>query len=200
MNARTLMVPVSACLLALAAAPLAAQEAEGEAMSSGASAAMEAYREAGTPGETHRVLARSAGTWSAEVRMWMEPGAEPTVTRTTSVIEPVMGGRFLRETVEGEVFGQPFRGVSLIGFNNVSGKVQGVWYDNHSTALYLYEGSVAEDGTMELRSGHHDPVTGDWIESKSVRRMEGDDRMIDTAWERRDGEMVKTMEIVYRRR
>lgn len=57
-----------------------------------------------------------------------------------------MDGRFLRETVEGEVLGAPFRGVSPPGFNDVTGNVRGVRYDDHSTARYLYEGKLAEDG------------------------------------------------------
>lgn len=187
------------CVLALATGPLAAQEAKETGRAAGQAEMMAAFERAGTPGAMHEVLARSAGTWSAEVRMWMEPGGEPTLAHTTSVIEPVMGGRFVRETVEGEAFGAPFRGVGLIGYDNVTGKAQGIWYDNHSTAIYRYEGSLSEDGTLEMSSGHHDPASGEWIESKSVRKMDGEDRMVDTAWEKRGGEMVRTMEIVYTR-
>lgn len=200
MIARTTTTAAALCVLALAAGPLAAQDQQDGGTTDGQAGMMAAYQRAGTPGAMHEVLARTVGTWAAEVRMWMEPGGEPTVAHTTSVIEPVMGGRFVRETVDGEAFGAPFRGVGLIGYNNVTGKAQGVWYDNHGTAIYLYEGSLSEDGTLEMSSGHHDPVSGEWVEAKSVRRMEGDDRMVDTAWEKRDGEMVRTMEIVYTRR
>ena len=199
MIARATTAAAALCALALAGGPLAGQEAESAETSAGQAEMTAAYERAGTPGTMHEVLARTVGTWSAEVKMWMEPGGEPTVAHTTSVIEPVMGGRFVRETLEGEAFGAPFRGVGLMGYNNVTGKAQGVWYDNHSTALYRYEGTLSEDGTLELTSGRHDPVSGEWIEARSVRRMEGPDRMVDTAWEKRGGEMVRTMEIVYTR-
>lgn len=80
------------------------------------------------------------------------------------------------------------------------GEAEAVWYDNHSTALYVYRGSLDEaTGELRLRGTYTDPVTGEASESRSVRTIDGD-RMLDTGWEIRDGEERKTMELVYRRR
>lgn len=187
---------VAAALLALLSVPVSAQEQEPTAETA---SMMEAYEKAGTPGVAHEALARSAGTWTATVKMWMEPGGEPTVTEVTSVIEPVMGGRFVRETVEGEFMGDPFTGVSVVGVDNTTGEARGVWYDNHSTTLYVYRGSLDEaSGELELRSEYTDPATGERIETRSLRTMR-DDTMTDTGWEIRDGVERKSMEITYRR-
>lgn len=186
------LIPV----LALLSVPVSAQEREPAAEMA---SMMEAYEKAGTPGAAHEALARTAGTWTATVKMWMEPGAEPTVTEMTSVIEPVMGGRFVRETVEGEFMGQPFRGVSVVGVDNTSGEARGVWYDNHSTTLYFYRGRLDEAGDeLELKGEYMDPATGEWVKTRSLRKMQGD-TMVDTGWEIRDGAERKSMEIAYRR-
>lgn len=186
------VVPV----LTLLSVPVSAQEWEPAA---DLASTMEAYEKAGVPGAAHEALARTAGTWTATVKMWMEPGGEPTVTEVTSVIEPVMGGRFVRETVEGEFMGRPFHGVSVVGVDNTTGEARAVWYDDHSTALYFYRGSLDEAGDeLALSSEHRDPATGEWVKTRSLRTMQGD-MMVDTGWETRDGVERKSMEIVYRR-
>lgn len=195
------VVPTLGALVFLAL-PLAAQEkpehgekdhAHGAEMAS----VMESWEKAGTPGEMHRALARTAGEWTAEVRMWMGP--EPTVSEARTTVEPIMNGRFVKETVKSDFMGKPFHGVSIIGFNNVTGEVEAVWYDDHSTGIYVYRGSMNEDGTeLKLKGKYKDPSSGEWITTRSVRKIMGDE-MRDTAWETRDGEEKKTMEITYRR-
>lgn len=186
----------AAAAVVLPAGPSAAQEHE-DGTSAETAAMMEAYRKAATPGEAHEALARTAGTWTATVRYWMEPGGEPSEMEGSVEIEPVMDGRFIREKVTSEWMGAPFHGVSIVGYNNTTGEVEGVWYDNHSTMLYTSRGTLSDAGDeITLRSKYRDPVSGTWIEGRSVRRITGD-RMTETAWETRDGAEHKTMEIVY---
>lgn len=185
--------------LFVTAGSLSAQEQEARETSAEMAAAMEAYEEAGTPGEPHEALARTAGTWNVSVKMWMEPDAEPTVTEATATIEPIMGGRFVRETVEGEFMGRPFHGISIVGVNNVTGEAEAVWYDNHSTTLYTYRGSIDETGgEIRLEGTFTDPVTGERVETRTRRTIRGDE-MVETGWETRDGRERKSMELVYRR-
>lgn len=189
-------VTAAAVTAAVLPAASAAQEHE-DASSAETAAMMEAYEKAGTPGEAHEALARTAGTWTATVRYWMEPGGEPSEMEGSVKITPVMGGRFIREKVTSEWMGAPFHGVSIVGYNNTTGEVEGVWYDNHSTMLYTSRGTISDAGDeITLRSRYRDPVSGTWIEGRSVRTITGD-RMTETAWETRDGAEHKTMEIVY---
>jgi len=182
--------------------PLSAQEKtdyeeEDKPRTAEMASVMESWEKAGTPGEMHRALARTAGEWTAEVKMWMGP--EPTVSEARSTVEPIMDGRFVKETVKSEFMGKPFHGVSIVGFNNATGEVEAIWYDDHSTGIFVYRGSMNEDGTeLKLKGKYKDPASGEWIETRSVRKITGDE-MRDIAWETRDGEEVKTMEITYRR-
>src|SRR5258707_15385849 len=55
--------------------------------------AMMAYS---TPGEIHKMLAKSVGVWTATVTMWMQPGAPPTTSTAEANNEMILGGRYLQ--------------------------------------------------------------------------------------------------------
>lgn len=199
---RTRFVPASAlvCTLALVA-PLAAQEEQkheghGEQMEM---ASMEAYEQAGTPGAPHAALAdKLAGEWNVEVKMWMGPG-EPMTTTATSTNEMILDGRFIRYQVSGDFMGQPFKGIGTTGYNNTAGRYEATWIDNHSTTTYFSTGQM-EDGKLVMTSEHMDPASGEMIKGRSVMRFVSDDQIVEEAWEIRDGQEVKTMELTYTRK
>lgn len=159
---------------------------------------MEAWAKAGTPGEAHAFLARMEGNWTATVKMWMDPSGEPTVSEATSKQEMMLDGRFLHESVKGEFMGQPFHGMGLTGYNNVTGKYESMWIDNMSTAVQRYEGSLEGD-VLTFHGKYLDPVSGEWIESRSTITMPSDDEMVAVGYETRGGVEQKMMELVYTR-
>ena len=183
-----LIVGLAIGSLALWAPPAAAQQ-EMEA-------AMAAWAEAGKPGVHHEHLAALTGTWQAETRFWMDPSAEPMVSPATAEYRMIMGGRYLEETITSEFMGQPFKGRGLYGFNNVTGELQAVWIDDTSTGIFLYSGSMNDDGTeMTLKGRYKDPVTGEWRETRSVMRISKDNlHYID--YEMEGANEKKTMEII----
>ncbi|MFQ5691148.1 MAG: DUF1579 domain-containing protein [Gemmatimonadota bacterium] len=176
------------------AKPMAGQEMAGDAMA----AMMEAYQKAGTPGASHEVLAAMAGSWAADVQMWMDPAAEPMAMTATVESHMVMDGRFLHDDVKGEFMGQPFHGAGLTGYNNTTGRFEATWVDNHGTALYRYTGNM-EGNVLTMTGKYKDPVSGEWVATRSVRTIVSPDEMVDTAYETRNGAERKSMEIVYRR-
>lgn len=182
--------------LATPATPAAAQEGDAEM-----AAMMEAYEEAGTPGEVHDALARMTGEWETTVKFWMDPSAEPDVSRGTMTSRMVMGGRFLEEEMDSEFMGQQFRGRALTGYDNVEGECNAVWIDNMSTAIYHYTGSVNGAGDrIELKGEYTDAATGEHVKTRSVREVVSKDRMVETIYEIRDGVESRTMEITYTRK
>lgn len=189
----------------LAAPPLFAQEPEAEAaapaMSPEQAAEMAAMQAAGTPGPQHELLASMAGEWDIEVRMWMEPGAEPIVLPSTAHREMILGGRVLVEEVRGEFMGAPFVGHAMSGYDNVTGKWWGTWVDNQMTGVMLSEGTWDEAGKVFTSTmSHVDPATGEAVETKGVSRILAPDHEVHEMWEERDGESFKSMEMVYRRK
>ncbi len=102
---------------------------------------MKKWMEAATPGAPHQVLAPLAGTWTFTSRYWEAPDAQPEQTNGTSTMKMILGGRFLQQEMKGKAMGMPFTGISITGFNNVTGKYETVWIDSMMTGIMRSEGT-----------------------------------------------------------
>ena len=192
MNPRTFGIALALSLSLAAAYPALAQEYDETAI-------MAAYEKAMTPGEHHAKLALLEGNWAMTVTVWMQPGAEPTVSSATSTSKMVMGGRYMLDTVEGTAMGMPFSGMGWTGYDNVDQQYESTWIDNLGTGIYTYHGQWDDEvNGIVMHGSYTDPVTGQKVELKTVTRLEGPDKMVYTSYERRKGdeEGRKTMEIV----
>src|SRR5687768_4430687 len=67
---------------------------------------------ASTPGPAHKALEPLVGDWNAEVKMWMTPGAPPTITKGTATSTWTLKERYVQQEFNGEFMGKPFRGIS----------------------------------------------------------------------------------------
>jgi uncharacterized protein DUF1579 len=104
-------------------------------------AMMEKWKEFATPNENHRVLAILVGNWDYTIKWWMSPDAKPEVSKGTSKIEWIMGGRFVEHRVEGTSMGQPFEGMGIIGYDNEKKQYESVWIDNMGTGIMRGNGN-----------------------------------------------------------
>lgn len=205
---RSLVVLFALVLAAAWAGPATAQEEaaapaaqEGEAPA--ADPAMEAMMAAMAPGPQHAMLASMAGTWSFTMTFWMEPGAPPQTATGTAERTMAFGGRVLEERVTTEVMGMPFEGVGHTGYDNVTGDWWSTWMDNMSTGVLFMKGTVDEEAHTATWEGEmSDPMAGGKTPMRIVSRHEGPDKEVAEFYGPNpagDGEMIKTMEIVYER-
>jgi len=135
---------------------------------------MEIYRKAGAPGEPHKALARLAGTWETRSRGWMGPDRPPVESTGTCEQQMVLDGHYLQQTYSGDMMGQPFTGISLLGYDNHTKKYQSIWIDTMSTGVYFFEGTASRDGrTIMQESRYDDPVHGPSV-WRTVTRINGD--------------------------
>lgn len=51
--------------------------------------------ESGAPGSEHKLLAKHVGSWKTDGKMWMAPGAPPTVTTDEAVVRLILGGGYM---------------------------------------------------------------------------------------------------------
>lgn len=199
------VLAVLAVAVPFLAAGAAAQEeqppAAGPQMSPEAAAEMAAWQKASQPGPQHETLAAMAGEWDLELTMWFEPGAPPEKLTSTASRRMTFGGRFLEEEVSGEFMGESFLGHGVTGYDNVTGKWWSTWIDNHTTSLMVGEGDWDEEtNTLTVHFTSSDPLTGGKRKGKGVTKVHSADHEVHEMWEERGGEMVKNMEIVYRRK
>ena len=103
-------------------------------------AMMKKAEAAGRPGPGHKALEHFVGNWKAEVKCWMEPGAPPNVSQATAKGSWTMSGRFLQEDFQGEMMGKPFRGRTVLGYDNVKQSFNSVWMSDMQTSMFVTEG------------------------------------------------------------
>ena len=123
--------------------------------------AMEAYMKLTAPNENHAFLKNFVGEWNVSTTAWMQPGAPPATSSSTSKAELVLGGRYVMIKYEGLMFGQPFEGIQIVGYDNQQQKYVSFWIDNMSTAFYLTTGTrEATTNTMDDTGVWPDPMGG----------------------------------------
>lgn len=110
---------------------------------------MAAYMKLNAPNENHAFLKNFVGEWEVTATGWAQPGAEPMHSKGTATAEMICGGRFLKLDFKSTMFGQPFEGILIMGYDNYQKKNISFWIDSSSTAFYLTEGS-REEGTKKI--------------------------------------------------
>ncbi len=162
---------------------------------------MAAWQKAATPGPHHKHFAEMAGTWKAECKMWMAPGAEPMTAAMNATCESVYDGRYCIEKIEGVMMGMPFQGTGINGFDNLKGKHTMVWFDNMSTGIVYSEGECSENCTVETHTYvQKDAMTGKDQKVKMVSRtIDKNTHVLESYMIGEDGKEFKQMEITYTR-
>ncbi len=124
-------------------------------------ATMEVYKKVGTPGDPHKRLASMVGSWTTKTKAWMEPDKPPVEGKGTCEQKMLLDGRYLQQEYTGDMMGEPFTGINLIGYDNHAKKYVSTWIDSMSTGIYYFEGTASPDGkTITQESRYDDPVRG----------------------------------------
>lgn len=160
---------------------------------------MMACAKAGTPGEMHEHLAKSAGTWKTESRMWMAPDTEPMRSEGTMTATPILGGRFVKSEMKGEMPGMGmYHGNGIYGYDNVAEEFQCSWFDNHSTGIMRGTGELSSDGrTLTWEFTYNCPIREKPAKMREVERITGENTRTLTMFgtDPKSGKEFKMMEI-----
>jgi hypothetical protein len=165
-------------------------------------AMMDAWMKYATPGEAHKKLASSVGTWDVKVTTWMAPGAAPTISSGTSEVRPALGDRYLEERFRGDMMGQVFEGIGYTGYDNYKKQYVATWMDTMSTAVMVMTGTDGPGSTVMTFTGTMDDVTtGKPTKYRSVfTKKDADHHMHEMYAPGPDGKEFKTMELHYTRK
>ncbi|MCC7086104.1 MAG: DUF1579 domain-containing protein [Pirellulales bacterium] len=122
---------------------------------------LQACMAAGAPGEMHKKLANDIGTWTGKQTMWMGLDAEPAKSDCSSTVTPLMDGRFVKVDFSGEIPGMgPYRGMGIVGYDNVSKQFQAIWLDNCGTGMSVGNVELSPDGkTLTINYRFTCPLT-----------------------------------------
>ena len=196
-----ILVAVAAIGALIASVALAQEKAKAPEQPMFSPEEMAAWQKAATPGPHHKCYTELAGSWKAVCTMWMQPGAEPQTAEMKAVCEPLFGGRYGVEKIEGMMMGMPFQGMSIGGYDNIKGKHTLVWIDNMTTATVYSEGACSDNCTVETHEyTQKDPMTMKDTKVKMVSRItDKNNRVLESYIIGDDGKEFKTMEIKYTR-
>lgn len=100
------------------------------------------------PGPEHARLKELAGTWDCTGKL-----AGQIEFKGVSTSKMELGGFWLITEFEAELFGQPFRGRSLDGYDPIKKKYVSIWTDSMSPTPMILEGDIDKDGKVVTLTG-----------------------------------------------
>jgi hypothetical protein len=154
-----------------------------------------------TPGDVHAMLAKSNGTWNVETSMFMAPGAPPETSKGKAVNKMILGGRYQVTEFKGTMMGQPFEGISTLGYDKHKNVFENTWVDNMGTGITKMTGPWDEATKSITFTGKMmDPMTKYEMDVKQVFKIVDDNtQQLEMFTIAPDKSEVKFMEIKYTR-
>jgi hypothetical protein len=188
----------TAAAVLLTGVALAQQGGEAPQLTPEQKAEMEAYQKAGTPGEPHKALAATAGTYTIKTKSWSEPGAPAMEDSGTATRTMALDGRVLVEDVQSTMMGAPFTGHGMTGYDNVTGTYWSTWNDSMSTGLMVSHGKCDAKQSCTFTGSWNDPVKKRQVTSRMTTRWTTPTTEIFEMYgPGKDGKEMKMMEITY---
>ncbi len=165
-------------------------------------AMMELWQKLAQPGEPHTLFATLAGSWTTTTKEWMEPGKPPTESTGTAEMKMLLDGRFLYQEYHAQMMGQPFSGIGIDGYDNVTKKYVTAWIDTMGTGIFMMEGTASADGkTITLKGSHPEPGGGKMSHRAVWKIQDANNQTFEMyGTHGHGGKEMKFLEIVYTRK
>jgi hypothetical protein len=164
-------------------------------------AMMELWKQMATPGEPHKLFASLAGSWTTTSKEWMEPGKPPTESSGTAEMKMLLDGRFLYQEMNAQMMGQPFSGIGIDAYDNMTKKYVTAWMDSMGTGIFMMEGTASADGkTITLKGSHPEPGGGKMTHRAVWKIVDNNTQTFDMYGAHKGGKETKMLEIVYTRK
>ena len=163
---------------------------------------MKALNDFKTPGDMHKWMEKTNGTWDADISSWMDPSAPPEKSKGTIIQSSILGGRYVVGKYSGTIFGQKTEGQSTMGYDNAKKLFVSTWIDNQGTGIVYLSGNYDEKTkTLNLSGYQTDPMTGKDSNIREEMTIIDDDSYTMTMFgSGPDGKEMKFMEGLYKRK
>jgi len=192
----TMRIRIGALLAALAVLAIGGSARAQDAAGYDEEAMMKAWMEAAAPGEPHAFLAEMAGKWKTVVTQYQNGEAgEPT--EGTAVFTPILGGRVVQGTYTGTMWGQPFEGMSLDGYDNMAKEYWSIWLDSMGTSFFASRGQKTGEATCELKGTMMTPM-GFGVPMRFVATRDSDNETTFKSYATMPGSDEETLDMVIR--
>lgn len=190
---------ITLCIMLIVSPALAKEKKDQKPMDP--QAMMELWKQAATPGEPHKLFATLAGSWTTTTKEWMEPGKPPTESTGTAEMKMLLDGRFLYQEFTGNMMGQPFSGIGIDAYDNMTKKYVTAWMDTMGTGIFMMEGTASADGkTITLKGSHPEPGGGKMTHRAVWKIVNHNTQSFDMYGTHHGGKEMKVLEITYSRK
>jgi hypothetical protein len=164
-------------------------------------AMMKAWEDFAKPGAMHQWMAKTNGTWEAEVNQWMGT-PEPTKAKATIIQSSILGGRYTAGKFISTMMGQPMEGMSTMGYDNAKKMFTSTWVDNLGTGIVHMSGNYDEaTKTLNLKGHQTDAVTGKDTDIREEMKIIDDNSYSMIMYGAgMDGKEAKFMEGIFKRK
>jgi len=190
------LVTTTLCLMLNTSSGLAKEKKQQKQMDP--QAMMELWKQAATPGEPHKMFATLAGSWTTTTKEWMEPGKPPAESAGTAEMKMLLDGRFLYQEYNSQMMGQPFSGIGIDAYDNMTKKYVTAWIDSMGTGIFIMEGTASADGkTITLRGSHPEPGGGKMTHRAIWKIVDNNTQTFDMYGTHHGGKEMKMLEITY---
>jgi Protein of unknown function (DUF1579) len=197
---RLTIVPLTCLALFVLASPVMAKDKK-PAKEMDPQAMMEVWKKLAMPGEPHKLFASLAGSWTTTTKEWMEPGKPPSESSGTAEMKMLLDGRFLYQEYNAQMMGQPFSGVGIDAYDNMTKKYVTAWIDTMGTGIFMMEGTASADGkTITLKGSHPEPGGGKMTHRAVWKIVDNNTQTFDMYGAHHGGKEMKVLEISYTRK
>jgi Protein of unknown function (DUF1579) len=129
----------------------------------------------------HARLAAMCGTWDVAMTLWVRPGGDGLTTTATSTIQPLFGGMFIEEKIEGALGGTPFTTLAWTGFNPETHQYEA------TRIASTNPGRIAESGAYDEKANQFElkadfPMAGQAWHQRTVIVPTSADAMVATSY------------------
>jgi hypothetical protein len=160
-----------------------------------------AWMEFATPGAMHKWMEKTNGTWEAEVSQWMSADAPPMKAKATNVQSSALGGRYVTGKFTGSMMGQPFEGMSTMGYDNSKKMFTSTWVDNMGTGIVHMTGTYDEaTKTLNMKGSQTNAMTGKDSGMREEMKMIDDNTYTMIMYGDMGGKEMKFMEGTFKKK
>jgi hypothetical protein len=117
------------------------------------------------------------------------------------IYQVILGGRYLRGDFTGDMMGQTFHGINIIGYDNAVKEFNSVWIDDMGTGMMYEKGKYNEKKQITEMTGKMvDPMKAKTLDTYTTIARDGADKETMKMYIVNGKNKVINMEIVYTRK
>lgn len=123
---------------------------------------MERWQESLSLSLGHEVIAQFVGEWTYDAKLWFDQDAPPERVSWECSAEPTMGGLFVELRSKGEVMGDVFEELAVLGYDNNRKLFHLTSFSTMDTGVMPMWGNIDDEGkTLTFVGAMSDAMTGE---------------------------------------